>query len=165
MDVHGFEEDDIMILLDDGYHISPTKDNIMAAYRQLAAESEPGDAVFCHYSGHGGRLEDQDGDEEDGYDETLVPLDYMTEGQIRDDDLFVTLVEPMAEGVAMTCIMDCCHSGTVLDLPYKFIADGESDEMAYDEKYDAAKFGMEDMLGMAAGIAISAVANECCTIS
>lgn len=35
-----------------------------------------GDAVFTHYSGHGGKLRDDDGDEKDGYDETLVPVDY-----------------------------------------------------------------------------------------
>ena len=51
MDVHGFEEDNIQILMDDGEHTSPTKDNILAAYRKVVAESEAGDAVFLHYSG------------------------------------------------------------------------------------------------------------------
>ena len=39
---------------------------------------------------------------EDGYDETLVPLDYQSAGQIRDDDLFNTLVGPMRKGVTLT---------------------------------------------------------------
>ena len=30
------------------------------------------------------------------------------------------LVKPMRAGVHTTVLMDCCHSGTVLDLPYKF---------------------------------------------
>ena len=30
------------------------------------------------------------------------------------------LVKPMKAGVTATVLMDCCHSGTVLDLPYKF---------------------------------------------
>ena len=29
------------------------------------------------------------------------------------------LVKPMRAGVHTTVLMDCCHSGTVLDLPYK----------------------------------------------
>jgi hypothetical protein len=65
------------------------------------------------------------GDEEDGYDETLIPVDFQKQGQIRDDDLLRILVRPMKEGVTMTCLMDCCHSGTVLDLPYRFTADGD----------------------------------------
>jgi hypothetical protein len=33
------------------------------------------------------------------------------------------LVKPMKAGVTATVLMDCCHSGTVLDLPYKFGSD------------------------------------------
>ena len=55
------------------------------------------------------------GDEDDGYDETIIPLDFRQSGQIRDDDLFRVLVSPMVAGVTMTCLMDSCHSGTVLD--------------------------------------------------
>jgi len=140
-DVHGFEDDNITLLLDDGNHTVPTHDNIIAAYENLVASCQPGDAVFCHYSGHGGKLRDDDGDEEDGYDETLVPLDYQRNGQIRDDDLFQILVGAFPEGVTVTCVMDCCHSGTVLDLPYVFKADGESETMAVQPGFDFSKLG------------------------
>jgi hypothetical protein len=89
--------------------------------------------MWCLNKGHGGKLKDQDGDEEDGYDETLVPLDYVEAGQIRDDDLYDILVAPMKKGVFATCIMDCCHSGTVLDLPFTFAADGKQQEMGLAE--------------------------------
>lgn len=49
--------------MDDGEHMEPTKENIMNAYKKLVAEAKPGDACFCHYSGHGGKVRDDDGDE------------------------------------------------------------------------------------------------------
>jgi hypothetical protein len=51
MNVHGFEEDNITVLMDDGEHLSPTKDNIIDAYKQVVADSEATDAIFLHYSG------------------------------------------------------------------------------------------------------------------
>lgn len=36
-------------------------------------------------SGHGGQTEDLDGDEEDGYDEVIYPVDYEANGHIVDD--------------------------------------------------------------------------------
>lgn len=139
IDEHGFERENITILMDDGEHEEPTGANIMNAFRNLVSQSEEGDVCFVHYSGHGGRLRDDDGDEEDGYDETLVPADYADFGQIRDDVIFATLVGPMPAGVTLTCLMDCCHSGTVLDLPYQFIADGEHEDMSDNHSFKLAK--------------------------
>ena len=136
-DVHGFEDENITVLLDDDEHTSPTKENIMEAYRTIVSDSESGDAIFLHYSGHGARIkDDDDGEEEDGHDESLVPLDYATNGVIRDDDLFKIIIQPLASDVCLTSVMDCCHSGTVLDLPYVFKADGEYQEMQIDEGFD-----------------------------
>ena len=81
-------------------------------------------------------MKDDDGDEKDGFDETLVPLDFGSAGQIRDDDLFNCLVRPLPEGVFATFIMDCCHSGSVLDLPYTFAADGHQQAMTLNQDFD-----------------------------
>lgn len=139
IEVHGFESENITVLMDDDEHDPPTYANITNAYQKIIEETQAGDAVFIHYSGHGGKVRDDDwGEEEDGFDETLIPLDYMDAGQIRDDYIFENLVKPLAEGATMTCLMDCCHSGTVLDLPYKYKADGSSDKMEKDGRF---KFG------------------------
>ena len=65
-------------------------------------------------------MKDADCNEDDGFDETLVPCDYTSCGQIPDDALWKRLVNMVPEGVRLTAIMDCCHSGTGLDLPFKF---------------------------------------------
>ena len=114
---------------DDGQHESPTHANMIAAFRKLVSSTESGDCAFFHYSGHGGRLADDNNDEKDGQDETLIPVDYQSAGQIRDDTIFSELVGRMPEGSTLTCLMDCCHSGSVLDLPYTFKADGQQQEM------------------------------------
>eukprot|EP00578_Thalassiosira_sp_NH16_P011561 CAMPEP_0181120302 /NCGR_PEP_ID=MMETSP1071-20121207/24082_1 /TAXON_ID=35127 /ORGANISM="Thalassiosira sp., Strain NH16" /LENGTH=464 /DNA_ID=CAMNT_0023204945 /DNA_START=132 /DNA_END=1529 /DNA_ORIENTATION=+ len=156
--VQGFRKENVTILMDDGVHKNPTKSAIMSAYKRLVKESKEGDVVFCHYSGHGGRLPDDNGDEEDGYDETLIPVDFNKNGQIRDDNLLKILVHPMPAGVTMTCLMDCCHSGTVLDLPYRFTADGDLEEMEMNERCnfkDGLWSGMGLAMGMAAGNAVA----------
>ena len=43
---------------------------------------------FGRRAGHGGYVEDTNGDEADGMDETLVPVDYQKAGQITDDEIF-----------------------------------------------------------------------------
>ena len=51
MEVWGFDQANIVMLMDDGYHKSPTRSNILRAYQKVAAATQSGDAVFCHYSG------------------------------------------------------------------------------------------------------------------
>jgi len=139
-DVHGFEEENIVILMDDGNHTEPTKANIINAYKTVIAQAEENDAIFLHYSGHGTKLRDDDGDEGDGYDEALVPRDFQSSGMIRDDDLYELLIKNLPDGVHMVCLMDCCHSGTILDLPYLFKGDGKQTEMTLDPNLDLDAF-------------------------
>ena len=48
----------------------------------LVRGAQPNDSLFFHYSGHGSQQQDSDGDEVDGTDETICPVDYKDAGQI-----------------------------------------------------------------------------------
>ena len=54
------------------------------------------------------------------YDSTLIPVDHNGgKNQIIDDEMDALLVEPArAAGAKLTAVVDACHSGTVLDLPF-----------------------------------------------
>eukprot|EP01012_Entosiphon_sulcatum_P043363 TRINITY_DN5765_c0_g3_i1.p1 TRINITY_DN5765_c0_g3~~TRINITY_DN5765_c0_g3_i1.p1 ORF type:complete len:452 (+),score=67.27 TRINITY_DN5765_c0_g3_i1:23-1357(+) len=123
---HGFNNDPSsqLVLVDDPSWRTqpPTHQNMMQGFRWLVQGSRPGDRLFFHYSGHGGSMPDDNGDEADGLDETLIPVDYRTAGQIRDDAILQNLVLPLPAGVVLTVVLDCCHSGTALDLPFVFKA-------------------------------------------
>lgn len=75
--------------------------------------------AWIHYSGHGSCTRDTSGDEADGQDETLVPVDFRTAGMITDDDLAARLAK-FAGTAKVVCVMDSCHSGTVCDLKYRW---------------------------------------------
>ena len=74
--------------------------------------------------GHGGQTKDLDGDEEDGYDEVIYPVDFRQVGHIVDDEMHRIMVMPLQPGVRLTAIFDSCHSGTALDLPYIYSTQG-----------------------------------------
>lgn len=44
---------------------------------------------------------------------------------IFDDEVFRHLIAPLKESVRLTCVIDCCQSGTILHLPYAFKAQSE----------------------------------------
>jgi hypothetical protein len=52
-------------------------------------------------------------------DDCICPAD-LENGMILDDHLFELLCKPLPSGVRLTCVMDCCHSGTGMDLKYLF---------------------------------------------
>lgn len=113
----GWSHSEMRIMTDDGRSTQPTKANIVAGMRWLADGVQPGDLMFLHYSGHGAQQEDPHHLEEDGMNETLIPVDFKRAGMISDDDIFEMLVRPLPIGARLTAVMDCCHSGTGLDLP------------------------------------------------
>lgn len=96
----------------------PTKANMIEAMKMLVRGSKAGDSLVFHYSGHGSRMEDDNMDEEDGFDEALCPVDYEDAGKIRDDVINDVLVRPLPHGTKLHAIIDTCSSGTVLDLPF-----------------------------------------------
>jgi len=97
----------------------PTRANITTAFRWLVTGAGRGDKLYLHYSGHGGQLPSTTIGETDGRDETLVPVDYNTAGMMRDDEIRALLVEPLrGTGATLRGALDCCHSGTGMDLKY-----------------------------------------------
>ena len=98
----------------------PTKQNILQAIHSLVRVLKSGDEVWFHYSGHGILVYDRSGDEEDGYDSCISPLDYNRTGVISDDTLRSILVQKIPRGVKLYIVLDACHSGTGCDLRYKY---------------------------------------------
>ncbi|KAK0236026.1 metacaspase [Armillaria nabsnona] len=126
----GYKEGDIVMLTDDSRNPRqiPTRDNILHAMQWLVAGAQPNDSLFFHYSGHGGQTKDLDGDEADGYDEVIYPVDHQRNGHIVDDLMHQIMVKPLPAGCRLTAIFDSCHSGSALDLPYIYSTEGKVKE-------------------------------------
>eukprot|EP01006_Ploeotia_vitrea_P065932 TRINITY_DN94050_c0_g1_i1.p1 TRINITY_DN94050_c0_g1~~TRINITY_DN94050_c0_g1_i1.p1 ORF type:complete len:595 (-),score=115.44 TRINITY_DN94050_c0_g1_i1:90-1874(-) len=145
LQAQGWNSNSIRMITDEGGREQPTQHTIVAALRWLVQGARPGDSLFFSYSGHGKQMKDLTGEEKDGLDEVLVACDG---GAVKDDDLFANLVAPLPAGVRLTCVIDCCHSGTILDLPYSFGVRG-------DKQKEGNKTGGEGMV-----IAISGCRDE-----
>ncbi|KAH7036368.1 caspase domain-containing protein [Macrophomina phaseolina] len=122
----GYKREDMVTLTDDQQNpmSQPTKANILRAMHWLVKDARPNDSLFFHYSGHGGQTKDLDGDEDDGYDEVIYPVDFRQAGHIVDDEMHRIMVQSLQPGVRLTAIFDSCHSGSALDLPYIYSTSG-----------------------------------------
>jgi hypothetical protein len=114
-----YDYDNIIILRDDINNPTtmPTRANIINNLLALAKQSGPLDEIWVHYSGHGSQIQDKNNDEVSGKDGILVPIDYKTKGFILDDELLNIIKTFPCKTIL---IFDCCHSGTVCDLPWSF---------------------------------------------
>ena len=116
----GFLNQNIKQLLDE----NATYDNILSAFQELLSVANKNDVVYIQFSGHGQRITDTDGDEEDRLDESWIPYDahkryskgiYEGEKHITDDFLNEYLTKlrfRVGYGGKIIVIADACHSGS-----------------------------------------------------
>lgn len=81
---------------------------VIDAMVDFAKRMDSGDILLLTYSGHGGQVEDETGEEDDGMDETWCLYDR----QLLDDELY-SLFSRFKLGVRIFMLSDSCHSGTV----------------------------------------------------
>lgn len=122
----GYLENNIKMLTDETDK-KPTAMNILNEIGNLiiAGYYNKSKELFIHYSGHGSYVKDTSGDELDNQDEALVPIDFNTAGFITDDLLHDYFVYLPADCKCI-CLFDCCHSGTILDLKYRYVKEGDN---------------------------------------
>ena len=97
---------------------------IKNGFEKLENDVQPGDIVYIHLSGHGQAVEDEDGDEVDGWDEAFIPYDaersyrqngYHGENHLLDDELndhLNALRRKAGEKGIVYVSMDACHAGS-----------------------------------------------------
>jgi hypothetical protein len=85
-----------------------TSNEVIKSIDIASQKLEDGDIFLLTYSGHGSRIKDTSGDEEDRNDETWVLYDRM----LIDDELY-TMWSKFKTGTRIVIISDSCHSGTV----------------------------------------------------
>ncbi len=116
-----------------------TKQKIVSQLKSLAEVSSKGDIIYIHFSGHGQRVTDLNGDDPiDKLDEAIIPYDaqkqykkgvYEGENHIIDDELNIYLsqiADKIEESGKLIVTLDACHSGDAtrcddIDLPNRGI--------------------------------------------
>ena len=96
----------------------PTRANILHEIKKLLETSTKNDTLFIYYSGHGSNTLDRNGDELDGYDELIVPLDF---NYIKDDEIKTIINTYGKSDTNLIALFDSCNSGTALDLKYQIL--------------------------------------------
>jgi hypothetical protein len=116
-----FPEQNIFTLKDE----AATKAGILHTFQtQFLQQVTKGSTVIFHFSGHGQQVRDDDGDEIDGFDEALVPIDsdlHFKKGEnegeqlLRDEELgelLLKLRKKLGKTGHLFVLIDACHSGT-----------------------------------------------------
>jgi hypothetical protein len=112
----GFNPKDILTLTD----AKATRQGILTAFEEhLIKQAKPGDVVVYHFSGHGSRVADPDGDTPEKLNSTFVPVDSTAAAGTRSQGglvqdimgrtLFLLMYALQTENV--TAVLDSCYSG------------------------------------------------------
>lgn len=101
-----------------------TYKNITSQLSRFINNTRKGDIVYIHFSTHGQPVEDLNGDEADGWDEAIVPIDayklykkgvYEGKNHLIDDQLN-QFVKRLRDKIGPTgflyVVIDACHAGT-----------------------------------------------------
>lgn len=100
-----------------------TAKRIREELSKLVRSCRAGDVVYVHFSGHGQPFEDKSGDEEDGWDESVIPYDaqktyckgtYEGTNHILDDELYgyFNKIRTKVGAKGFLCVViDACHAG------------------------------------------------------
>ena len=84
----------------------------------IFSHKNPGSEIWLSYSGHGSNVTSFR--EEDLKSEVICPSDYATSGVITDRWLQENFVEGLEKTSKVFVLMDCCNSGSNLNLPYRY---------------------------------------------
>jgi hypothetical protein len=126
IDAYDYDSSNIIMLRDDSEeYMQPTRANILLTLDTIVRQTSNLDEIWIHYSGHGSQIKDNNGDEVDGLDDVLVPVDYQTTGYIADDEILIMIKNIKCKAII---IFDCCHSGTICDLPWSYEFTSSKDE-------------------------------------
>ena len=130
--INGVEDINLLspVLKKQGFNVITILDE-QATYEQITHQlssfikiTKKGDIVYLHFSTHGQPVEDLNGDEEDGWDEAIVPIDaykmykkgtYEGKKHLLDDQLngyVKRLREKIGNTGFLYVIIDACHAGT-----------------------------------------------------
>jgi len=130
--IHGTNDVQLIspLLAKQGFKIITLTDNLAThkgienGFIKLENSVRPGDIVYIHFSGHGQAVEDENGDEADGWDEAFIPYDaqhrymrgvYQGENHLLDDELnshLNSIRKKVGEKGIVYVVIDACHAGS-----------------------------------------------------
>lgn len=130
--IHGTNDVQLIapILSEQGFVIytltneAATRQAIDDSFKELESQVNAGNIVYIHLSGHGQAVEDEDGDEDDGWDEAFIPFDaerryqengYHGENHLLDDELngyLNNIRRKIGDTGIVYVAIDACHAGS-----------------------------------------------------
>ena len=124
------QEDTALLEARSAQEQEPTYANIVNTFKEITESAQPGEQVYIHYSGHGGRATTIYPFKQEPNDEGIVPMDIgdTEEGRYLRDVEMTTLLKRMTDkGLIVTMILDSCHSGGATRGDAEIRSAGETD--------------------------------------